>query len=117
MCHGEFLKKKEWGQEIHVTSFLLTEVVYFAKNFPTIERSLTIPTLPVGKETLLREAETDQVSLHRGFLTEGIVGRLRRGGIRDRAYTVNWPEEAKRFASWGVEAIFTDDPASMQGLR
>ena len=112
-----FLRRKKWDQQIHVTSFLPSEIVQFAKEFPEIERSVTSSALPTHYETLLRECQTKQLSLHRGFLTEDLVQRLKGEGITVRVYTVNWPKEAALFESWGVDAIFTDDPAAMRTLR
>ena len=113
----EFLRKKKWDQELHVTSFLSLEVSRFAKGFPEIERSITLSALPSHYEILLRDCQTKQISLHRGFLTQEIVGRLKKEGITVRVYTVNWPKEAALFDSWGVDAVFTDDPAAMQEFR
>ena len=113
----EFLRRKKWDQPIHVTSFLPEEVKRFANEFPEIERSITLSALPSQYQTLLQECQTKQVSLHRGFLTEELVRKLKQEGITIRVYTVNWPKEAERFASWGVDAVFTDDPAAMQFLR
>ena len=112
-----FLQKKKWDQQIHVTSFLPSEISRFATLLPDIEHSITLSALPTHYETLLRECQTKQLSLHRGFLTEDLVRRLKGEGITVRVYTVNWLKEAVLFESWGVDAIFTDDPASMRSLR
>ena len=112
-----FLQKKKWDQQIHVTSFLPLEISQCAKAFPEIERSITLSALPTHYQTLLQDCQTKQLSLHRGFLREDLVRRLKREGITVRVYTVNWPKEAALFESWGVDAIFTDDPAAMQLLR
>ena len=114
---AEFLRRGKWNQKIHVTSFLQPEVQQFARQFPDIERSITLSALPNHYETLLRDCQTKQISLHRGFLTEALVRKLKEQGATLRVYTVNWPREAALFESWGVDAIFTDDPATMQSFR
>ena len=112
-----FLRRGKWDQELHVTSFIPSEVCQFAKWFPQIERSITFSALPSHYETLLRECQAKQVSLNRGFLTQALVHTLKQQAVAVRVYTVNWPKEAAVFESWGADALFTDDPASMQPFR
>jgi len=40
------------------------------------------------------------------------VGRLHGIGVDVAVWTVNDPQEIRKFLSWGVDAIITDDPAS-----
>lgn len=46
-----------------------------------------------------------------------VTARLVRGahaaGLRVRVWTVNSAEELRRMRAWGVDAVFTDDPAAM----
>ncbi len=114
---SEFLIRRKALQGVHITSFLHSEIVEIAKRIPGIERSIVVAAMPIDFEPLFRDSGTQEVSLFRGYLNETITKRLQDHGIRVRAYPVNWPEEAKRFASWGVDAIFTDDPARMQSFR
>ena len=114
---ARFLRQHDFRQPIHVTSFLQSEVQQFAKEFPEIERSITLSALPDHYEALLQDCRTKQMSLHRGFLTEKLVRKLKAEGITVRVYTVNWSKEATLFESWGIDAIFTDDPAIMQVFR
>jgi glycerophosphoryl diester phosphodiesterase len=50
------------------------------------------------------------VSLHANHakLTEALVAEIKASGLRVLAYTVNEPERARTLASWGVDAICTD---------
>jgi glycerophosphoryl diester phosphodiesterase len=51
--------------------------------------------------------------LHRA-LDEDIVTYLREQGLGFWPWTVNDPEQAKTYASWGAIGICTDDPAAVQ---
>lgn len=104
-------------EAIHVTSVLLTEISDFSRLCPEVERSIVLAAVPIRFDQLFEDSNTRQVSLFRGYLSQEIAARLREEGIRMRVYPVNLPQEAQRFRAWGVEAIFTDDPAGMQGLR
>ena len=114
---AELLRKEKGNQKIHVTSFLPSELSRVATLLPEVERSITLSALPSHYATLLRDCQTKQVSLHRGFLTQELIRTLKKQGITVRVYTVNLPKEAALFESWGVDAIFTDDPAAMQPFR
>jgi len=105
------------SDKIHVTSFLQTELMEFGKLCPGIRRSIIFSALPVPCERLFKETGVEEVSLYRGYLNELTVHCLRNQSIRVRVYSVNVLREARTFAAWGVNAIYTDDPAVMQSLR
>ena len=114
---AELLGKRKALERMHVTSALIEELAEMANRCPTLPRSLVLHTLPPDYARRLREAGAREVSLHRSALRAATVQQLRVEGIPVRVYPVNRPEEAKRFASWEVEAVFTDNPAAMQHLR
>ncbi|HVA24881.1 MAG TPA: glycerophosphodiester phosphodiesterase family protein [Chloroflexota bacterium] len=45
-----------------------------------------------------------------------LVEQAHAAGLRIMPFTVNDVAEAKRFFGWGVDAMFTDDPASMLAI-
>jgi len=111
------LHRHELPPDLHVTSFLHEEVVELARRCPGIPRSIVMAAMPIHFDTLMQDSGTTEVSLFRGYLNRDITARLRAHGVTVRAYPVNLPREAARMAEWGVEGIFTDDPAAMQSLR
>lgn len=48
---------------------------------------------------------------HEQDVTPQLVDAVHRRGGRVHVYTVNDPDVMRRFADWGVDAIFTDNPA------
>ncbi len=48
---------------------------------------------------------------HLDSVTPALVQAVHRRGGRVHVYTVNRPEDMRRLRDWGVDAIFTDDPA------
>lgn len=112
-----FLRPRAAKEQVHVTSFLHSEIVTFGALCPDVARSIVMASLPIKFDQLFREVGTRQVSLFRGYLTQEVILKLQRSGIRVWAYPVNLPREAQAFARWGVDAIFTDDPATMRFLR
>lgn len=98
---------------IHVTSSLHAEIGQMGQLCPRVDRSIVLASVPVHFKKLLEDSGVRQVSLYRGHLNENLLQHLRRLSVRVLAYPVNWPQEAQRFASWGVTGIFTDDPAAM----
>jgi glycerophosphoryl diester phosphodiesterase len=114
---AEALTRHGLGPDLHVTSFLHEEVVDMGRLCPGVARSITLAAIPVRFQPLLDDAGVNAVSLFRGYLNREITERLRAQGVAVRAYAVNLPREAEQMAEWGVDAIFTDDPAAMQELR
>ncbi len=112
-----FIRQRRLESTVHVTSFLQAELAAIGRLLPSVARSLIFTALPSTFDALCREAGVRHVSLSRGYLDEATVRRATGQGLRVWAYTVNTPREAATFASWGVDAIFTDDPAAMQSLR
>lgn len=114
---GAALRHHGLGADLHVTSFLHEEVVAVGRHCPGLARSITLAAMPIRFQYLLEDSGTSEVSLFRGYLNREIAERLRAQGVRVRAYPVNLPREAESMAEWGVDAIYTDDPAAMQSLR
>ena len=102
---------------VQVTSFLHSEIVDIGRRLPEVSRSITLAAVPVNFEGLLRDTNTKAVALFRGYLSEPVSRRLREMGVAIQVYPVNLLQEASVFASWGVEAIYTDNPGVMQPLR
>jgi len=103
--------------KVHLTSFLHADILQIGQEIPESIRSIVFAAIPIHFEPLVKEAAVKQVSLFRGYLTEETVRQLGEKGIRVWVYPVNGASEAKQFAQWGVDAIFTDDPRAMLGLR
>ncbi len=114
---ADFLRRHSGRASIHVTSALHAEIAEIARLRPDLERSIVVGSLPLRCEGLTRQVGTTQLSLPRSCLEQAVVEHLRAEGLRIRAYPVNLRREAETFAAWGVEGIFTDDPAVMRPLR
>lgn len=114
---AKYLLTLSTQSNIHVSSFLHSEILLIGKQCPTIERSITLASIPIQFEGLFRDSKTQQVNLFRGYMTDAIVTQLHGMGARVLVYPVNLLHEAERFASWGVDGIYTDDPAAMQSIR
>jgi glycerophosphoryl diester phosphodiesterase len=112
-----FLKKRKVEHGVHVTSFLHSEIAEIGRLCPAVERSIALAAVPITFQVFFQDTKTHEVSLFRGYLNETITQRLRGMGIGVRAYPVNLLREAEVFAAWGIDAIFTDDPAAMQSLQ
>jgi glycerophosphoryl diester phosphodiesterase len=111
-----FLRRGTLGHDLHVTSFLHEEIAAMGRLCPELERSIVLAAIPIRFASLFEDAGVSQVSLFRGYVDRDVVARLRARDVRVRAYPVNVPWEAARMAEWGVEGIFTDDPAAMRAL-
>lgn len=111
---AKFLKSRGAGEEVHVTSFLHSEIAEMGHKYPSVGRSIIMAAMPVRFSEMMEYAGTREVSLFRGYLNETIARALRKEEIVVRAYPVNLPQEAALFSKWGVEAIFTDDPAAVK---
>ncbi len=109
------IRKYDLGDNIHVTSFLYPEILEVGRLWPSLSISVTFETLPLAA-SLIKDG-IYEVSLPSTVISAAVVAKLKRAGLHVRVYTVNAPEEAARLESWGVDAIFTDDPRVMQAYR
>ncbi len=53
---------------------------------------------------------------HLEQVTPDLVAAVHRRGGRVHVYTVNQPDDMRRLRAWGVDAIYTDDPALAQHI-
>jgi glycerophosphoryl diester phosphodiesterase len=108
----ELLKRKNI-QNITLASFVHSDIAVIRKESPELQCSLTFASSPSNLIGILNEADIRIVNMHRGTISQADAEKLNAQGIRWRVYTVNWPEEAAKFRSWGADGIFTDDPELM----
>lgn len=114
---ADFLRRHRDGSEVHVTSFLHSEVSEIGRRCPAVDRSINMAAVPIDLKKILKDTGTRKVGLFRGYLNEDLAGRVHGLGASIRVYAVNLAQEAERFAAWGVEAVYTDDPRSLRRLR
>ena len=65
------------------------------------------------RDEIVRTAETqgfESVVMHESFVTHEIISALHDAGISAGAWTVNQPEEMRRFFGMGIARLYTDDP-------
>ena len=60
---------------------------------------------------LAQQHGPEGVHLFDGDVTEALVTECHQAGAKVRVYTVDDPERAKLLKTWGVDGIFTNDPA------
>jgi glycerophosphoryl diester phosphodiesterase len=73
-----------------------------------------MPARPVKWLDRAQAAGAVAVGFPRVGLTRRLVRAAHERGLLVRAYTVNGPAEARRFARWGVDGLITDRPAAIR---
>jgi glycerophosphoryl diester phosphodiesterase len=111
------LTGRRMTQHMHITSFLHEEVYLVHEHCPDVERSVTLAAMPISFLQIIQQSAVRTVNLFRGYINHQVVKHLLDMEVCVWAYPVDWPREAEIFSTWGIEAIFTPDPASMQSLR
>ncbi len=56
------------------------------------------------------ELPVEYVIPHRTLVREDLIAEIKAAGKKLFVWTVNLPEDMKRFAQWGVDGIVSDDP-------
>lgn len=118
------------GWQIPTTEFVVAELQeYLPENIPLLVSSFSIealeklgslmPDVPLGylTETIppdweRRLANAGCASLHceKEFVTKEKVAAVKAAGYKFLVYTVNDPEQARKFLDWGVDSVITDYP-------
>jgi glycerophosphoryl diester phosphodiesterase len=77
------------------------------------------PPGPAARFNLLFRPGLPLYSLHphQSLLNTGLLRRAKRWGLKVFVYTVNDPVKTKKMFEFGVDGIFTDDPAAAQIIR
>ncbi len=70
--------------------------------------------MPVRLPALAAYAKADILALHHTLVSRAAVEAAHRRRIAVFVWTVNDPDEARRFDAFGVDAIVTDDPAGIR---
>ena len=110
---------RQYGAEgtSHVTSFLYPEIREVRRLCPELAVSVTFQEYDRAILPALINDGIFEISLAYPAISAETARELNQKGFQVRVYTVNSPEAAVRLESWGVAAIFTDDPRAMQFLR
>lgn len=111
------LRGRGLEETTHLTSFLSAEILEVRRRAPSLSVSVTFSEWPEKEFEALKREGIFEISLAQGVLTARRAAWLKEAGFRLRVYTVNDPSEAMRLETWGVDAIFTDDPRAMRSFR
>jgi len=77
---------------------------------PFIRRGVLQASYPMEPLRCLEDADATILWQHRHFVDEPLVAAMHGAGMRLYVWTVNEPEEIRRFAVLGVDGICTDYP-------
>lgn len=67
-------------------------------------------------DRLITGREVDSIHLHRSLASDHVLRKLHAAGAELYVWTVNDPEEMKRFLSMGINGIVTDKPDLLHGI-
>ena len=96
-----------------ISSFSRISVGVAHERAPTLPRSFLFDRRPDDWAELGRTLDLFGFGANQAHLDEHQVREIKAAGYRISAYTVNTPERASLLFNWGVDAIFTDQPALM----
>ncbi len=66
--------------------------------------------MPENWEQVANYLEADTMNLGTRFVTRQVVEDVIDTGRQVLVYTVNQPDEAKKYQQWGVDSVFSDNP-------
>jgi len=109
------VRRAEAADRVLLSSFDRRVVAAAVATQPDVRVALVIERRR-DPETVVDEAVAlgvDAVHVHRTRISPELVAACHRVGLPVGAYTVDRPDEARRFARLGVDYLFADDPASV----
>lgn len=110
----ELIKKHNNQKQIIFSSFLASNLKIAEKIFPEIPRGLLAMPSLIGlwaRSFGFMFGEYQALHPHISDVSKEQVNRVHRLKRRVHVWTANTPEEITRLKDWGVDGIFTDDPA------
>lgn len=105
--------QENWPTGLHaplVSSFSEKALAAAADQAPEYPRALIVGKVP--DDWQLRCDDLGTTALHAGArdLTQAQAEEIIAAGYALRVFTVNAPDEARKFFDWGVESVFSDFP-------
>lgn len=94
-----------------ITSFSQDALLVARGVAPDWPFGLLADRLPKDWKTQAKAINAVSVNLNQAYLTKKKVGEIKDEGLAVLAWTVNSPDRANELYGWGVDAVFTDNPA------
>ena len=76
-------------------------------------RAMLWEEIPADWRAQVAELTVQGIHTDHRTLSPDLAGEIKAAGLALACYTVNEPQRARELWSWGVDAVFTDDPAMM----
>jgi glycerophosphoryl diester phosphodiesterase len=107
-----------WPEDLPllISSFAVECLIEVRKHLPEVPLGYLTSVIPPDWEKRMKEYDCASLHCERHYVTEDHINAIRSAGYRVLVYTVNDPEEAKKFLGWGADAVITDFPDRMLGL-
>ncbi|WP_440898648.1 glycerophosphodiester phosphodiesterase [Bordetella genomosp. 4] len=83
---------------------------------PELPRALLVEQVPVDWRERLAKYDCVALNINQRDATPELIADVHAAGYRIAAWTVNEPARAQLLLSWGMDAIFTDELASISPL-
>lgn len=99
-----------------VSSFRPRALAVAQRAAPGYQHALLVDGVPRDWRRRLEALGATAVHANARRLSSRLTAEVVGDGVPLRAYTVNAPGLARRLFSWGVDAVFTDDPGPLAGV-
>lgn len=97
-----------------VSSFSEEALAAARQAAPQLPRALLVERIPADWQARLEKHGCVGLNINQKDATAEFVQAVHAAGYRLAAWTVNAPERARLLLSWGVDAIFTDELATIR---
>ncbi len=113
---ADYLLSSGYTGDVLISSFQESEVVAVRKAMPSLPTSLIFDFFSVRDVPSYKEQGYTIVSLRSKTVSEKLVAACHEGGIHVFVWTVDGEDEMRKFISWGVDGIYSNNPGVLKKI-
>jgi glycerophosphoryl diester phosphodiesterase len=113
---AEYLVSSDYKGYVLVSSFKEDEVLAVRRLLPRLPVSLIFDFFTARDVPVYAKKGYSIISLRKRTVSERLIEACHERGIQAYVWTVDEEEDMKKFASWGVDGIYTNRPGVLKEL-